>query len=122
MAYCAVRLRLADYASLIRPTGLRAVWKKVGASRSGADFFLRSNKPRLCAMKMFISRECDLIPVGGSLYSPRSVHREGRYFARRSKGGTGCGTRVRGSLRLTPGHIQRAAAGQTCRGETPVWS
>src|SRR5215470_6652488 len=85
--------------------------KKSRHLANGADFFLRSNKSRLCTMKMFISRECDWIPVGGSLYSPRSVHREGRYFARRSKGGTGCGTRVRGSLPLTPGHIQRAAAG-----------
>src|SRR5262249_21467117 len=44
---------------------LRAVMKKSAPHAAGADFFLRSNKPRLCAMKMFISRECDLLPTGG---------------------------------------------------------
>jgi len=65
--YCAEKILLVEkilrakkittWSSAVRRKSARHAGKKVGTSRSGADFFLRWNKPRLCTMKIVISRE-----------------------------------------------------------------
>src|SRR5215510_14561530 len=97
-----------------------AVRKKVGASRSGADFFLRSNKPCLCSMKTFILRESRLTSWEGRPIFPPFRPPRGALLSEAFEGWDGMRYPCAWLATLTPGHIQRAAAGQTDRGLTPA--
>src|SRR5262245_51522355 len=90
---------------------LRIVRKKSAPHAAGADFFLRSNKPRLCAMKMFILRESHLTnwesrPIFPAFRPPR-----GALLREAFEGWGGMRYPCAWLATLTPGHVQRAAAG-----------
>ena len=73
-------------------------------------------------MKTFILRESRLTSWEGRPIFPPFRPPRGALLREAFEGWDGMRYPCAWLATLTPGHIQRAAAGQTCRGETPVWS
>src|SRR5215813_8311883 len=90
---------------------LPAVRKKSAPRAAGADFFLRSNKPRLCAMKTFIVRESRLTSWEGRPIFPPFRPPRGALLREAFEGWDGMRYPCAWLATLTPGHVQRAAAG-----------